>query len=223
MPIAHNRTMLRFGGLAALGMATCYISMFILFFGGVITIPPGSDTLTTLGYIQQGYLLIATSYSIGYLLFGVLLAVLLQALKHALPVHTSGLAGLADRFGGIWVVLMMATGMIYLIGLDRAIGLLNTDPEQANAVIQTVWLLGDALGGEIELVGGLWVLLMSIAGLKHQRLPRALHWLGLMIGSVGILTLLHKVSALHAVFGLAQIVWFIWLGVALLCSKPADE
>lgn len=189
--------------------------MFIIFFG-LISVPAGLDTLGLIEFLQQDRLLFAVSYSVGYLVFGVLLAITLQALQHALPDKNAALASLADRFGGIWVMLMMASGMTYLIGLDRLFHLVSIDPMQAQALYHSIWLITNALGGGIELVGGLWVLLLSIAGLKQNYLPKALHLLGLVIGTLGILTVLHAVPYLKDAFGLLQIVWFIWLGIMLL-------
>ncbi|MDP4537023.1 hypothetical protein Q3O60_12545 [Alkalimonas collagenimarina] len=128
---------------------------------------------------------------------------------------------MADRFGGIWVMLMMASGMTYLIGLDRLFHLVSID--QVQALYHSIWLITNALGGGIELVGGLWVLLLSIAGLKQKWLPKALHLLGLVIGTLGILTVLHAVPYLKDAFGLLQIVWFIWLGVALLRVNAFED
>lgn len=47
-------------------------------------------------------------------------------------------------------------------------------------------------------------------------LPMWLNVIGLIVGAAGILTLVPALSALGAVFGLTQIVWFIGLGVVLL-------
>ncbi|SEA95932.1 hypothetical protein [Alkalimonas amylolytica] len=217
-PSAPSNSTVRIGGVAALGMALCYLSMFIIFFG-LISVPPGLDTLGRIEFLQQGRLLFAISYSLGYLVFGILLAISLQALQQAMPDKQSALAGLADRFGWIWVTLMMASGMTYLIGLDRLIHLVSIDPVQAQALYHSFWLITHALGGGIELVGGLWVLLLSLAGLKQQWLPKALHLLGLLIGCLGILTVLHTVPYLKDMFGLLQLIWFSWLGVLLLRSK----
>lgn len=218
----HNSTtsglaIVKAGGFAAIGMALCYISVAVIFFG-LLSAPPGTDTLGRIQYLQQEYTLVATGYGIGYLLFGVLLAMLLQTLQQAVPNKHAATAALADRFGNVWVVLMMASGMAVLIGLDKIFRLAASEPVQAVALYHSSGLLTDALGGGIELVGGLWVLLLSIAGLQQQWLPRAVHLLGLLVGSLGILTVLHTAPYLKEAFGLSQLMWFIWLGVLLLSS-----
>jgi len=211
----NNAILFRSGGCAAIGMALCYISVAVIFFG-MISVPAGIDAVGKLQYLQQEYLWVATGYGIGYLLFGVLLAILLQTLQHTLPNSQSAIAALADRFGNIWVVLMMASGMAALIGLDMAFRLVDNTPEQALAVYNSRNLITEALGGGIELVGGLWVLLLSIAGLQQQRFAKTLHMLGLIVGCLGILTVLHTLPYLKDAFGILQLIWFIWLGIVLL-------
>ncbi|KKO44327.1 hypothetical protein WG68_15985 [Arsukibacterium ikkense] len=212
---ASGVALLKAAGLAAIGMAFCYISMAVIFFS-LLSVPAGADTLGRIQYLQQEYMLVASGYGVGYLLFGVLLAILLQTLQQAVPSTHSATAALADRFGHIWVVLMMASGMAALIGLDKVFRLAGRDPVQALALYHSSSLLTDALGGGIELVGGLWVLLFSIAGLQQQRFAKALHLLGLIVGSLGIFTVLHTVPYLKEAFGLSQLIWFVWLGVVLL-------
>lgn len=211
---AVKRYTLQAGGFAAIGMALCYISMALIFFG-LVSIPTDIDVISRIRHIQQQYTLVAWGYGSGYLLFGVLLAVLLQALKQALPDNQYVLAELADRFGAIWLMLMMAAGMTVLIGLDQVFKLLARDPLQAQALYHANNMLSHALGGGIELVGGLWCLLFSLAGLAQRILSKALHRLGILVGCLGILTVLHTLPYLKDAFGLLQMIWFIWLGVAL--------
>ena len=212
----NNTTLLRTGGFAAIGMALCYISVAVIFFG-LLDVPEGLNSLGRMQfYLQQEYLLVSIGWGIGYLLFGVLLAILLQALRQAMPQNQSAVAALAERFGNIWVMLMMASGMVALVGMNMTLRLLDSSTDQALALYNTSNLLTNALGGGIELVGGLWVLLLSIAGLQQQRFAKVLHILGLIVGSLGIFTLLHTVPYLKDAFGITQLIWFIWLGVVLL-------
>ena len=217
-PISNNTTLLRFGGLAAIGMALCYVAIAVIFFG-MLSMPQGLDTAGKIQYVQQHHLLVASGYGIGYLLFGVLLAIVLQALRRVFTNTSSALAALAERFGNVWLVLMMASGMVALIGLQMVFRLIDSDPQQALALYNTRNLLTEALGGGIELVGGLWVSLLSISGLQQQRLGKAMHVLGLVVGVLGVLTVMHTLPYLKDAFGITQLIWFIWLGISLLrCS-----
>lgn len=222
-PISNNTTLLRSGGLAAIGMALCYVAMAVVFFG-MLSMPTELDTAGKIQYLQQHHLLVASGYGIGYLLFGVLLAIVLQALQQFFANTSSAMAALAERFGNVWLVLMLASGLVALIGLQMTFNLIESDPQQAVALFNSRNLLTESLGGGIELVGGLWVLLLSIAGLQQQRFAKTLHLLGLIVGSLGILTVVHSVPYLKDAFGITQLIWFIWLGVSLLrCSAGKGD
>jgi hypothetical protein len=218
--ISNNTTLLRSGGIAAIGMALCYVAMAVIFFG-MLSMPQGLDTAGKIQYLQQHHLLVASGYGIGYLLFGVLLAILLQTLQQVFANRPSALFRLAERFGNVWLVLMLASGMVALIGLQMVFRLMESDPQQALALYNTRNLLTEALGGGIELVGGLWVLLLSISGLQQQCLGKALHVLGLVVGVLGILTVMHTLPFLKDAFGVTQLIWFIWLGISLMRATKA--
>jgi hypothetical protein len=73
----------------------------------------------------------------------------------------------------------------------------------------------------VEVVGGVWVLLLSAAALRNGGLPRTFSYFGLLVGAAGVITVIPMLGETGAmVFGLTQIVWFAWLGIALLRSKP---
>lgn len=57
----------------------------------------------------------------------------------------------------------------------------------------------------------------SLAG---RGVPRALNYLGVVIGVLGLLTVVPALEVLGAVFGLGLIVWFVWLGIVMLRSSP---
>jgi hypothetical protein len=128
----------------------------------------------------------------------------------------------ATAFGLIWAGVVIASGMIFNIGMGVVVDLYSTDPAQAG----TVWLAIDSvvngIGGGVEILGGLWLLLVSWAALRTGGLPRVLNYLGLVIGVAGIVTLVPALGEPGGlVFGLGQIVWFAWVGTALLRSSPS--
>jgi len=206
------------GGYAAIGMAACYICMFILF-GALLSFPETSDILETLYYIGEQHVLLAVTYSVGYLLFGCLLIVTVQAAHNRLQQGRSALLNTASLFGLIWVCLMMCAGMTVLIGMDMILDLVKDKPNVAIALFYSNNMIVNSLGGGIELVGGLWVLLISIVGLRGQQFSKGLNWLGIWVGAFGVLTVFHTVPYLKDIFGLSQIIWFVWLGIELLNTK----
>jgi hypothetical protein len=64
-------------------------------------------------------------------------------------------------------------------------------------------------------------LLVSLAALRTGGLPKGMNILGVSVGAVGIITIIPALNALVAVFGLGQIIWFVWLGIAMLRSNPS--
>jgi hypothetical protein len=56
-----------------------------------------------------------------------------------------------------------------------------------------------------------------VAALRNGGLPKAFSLFGFVVGGAGIITVIPALGEIGAmVFGLSQIVWFIWLGVVML-------
>jgi hypothetical protein len=205
------------GGIASLLQAMVYIAAFI-FFGAFWQYPTGADAVIKQAYLSENQLSLSLAYLIMYVLFGVLLAVLVTSLHAKMKKAVPTLSSLASVFGVIWVGLVIASGMIANIGLEAVVNL--SDPENAIATWSIVTLVVEGLGGGNEVVGGLWVLLVSLGLLKSKQLTKAINYLGVFVGSIGIFTL-YPAEVLTEIFGLSQIVWFIWLGLALLRDNKA--
>jgi len=78
------------------------------------------------------------------------------------------------------------------------------------------------LGGSNEILGGIWILLISWAALRAGVLPRVLNYLGVAIGVAGIISVVPALAELFIyIFALGQIVWFAWLGIVMLRSSPS--
>ena len=122
----------------------------------------------------------------------------------------------ATAFGLIWAGLVIASGMIANIGNSTVIELFSENQDQAVMLWLALGTVQEALGGGNEIVGGLWVLLLSWAALRTSKLPKALNYLGVLVGLAGILTVAPNLDVLMDVFGLGQIVWFAWLGTVML-------
>lgn len=208
----------KIGGVAALLQAMIYVSAFI-FFGLFWHYPVGADMTIKQAYLTDNQVSLSSMYLIMYVLFGVLLAVLVTSLHNIMKVGTPVLSQLAAIFGVIWVGLVIASGMIANIGLNAVVSM--TDPESAMATWSTIKLVVEGFGGGNEVVGGVWVLLLSIGLLRSNQLPKAFNYMGVFVGSIGVLTL-YPADVLTEIFGLSQIVWFIWLGMALLLGKKAS-
>jgi hypothetical protein len=205
----------KLGGLAALSMAIIYVSAFI-FFGAFWDYPPsGASTLQKLAFLEENQEILTIVNLIMYVVFGVFLAILVIALHERLKGNAKALSQTASVFGLLWVGLVIASGMIANIGLGNVIGLSLNEPELARTVWLVVNTIVEGMGGGNEIVGGLWVLLLSIAAIKADDLSRKFNYLGIFVGFFGILTI-YPAEILTEVFGLSQIVWFSWLGLIML-------
>lgn len=213
------KALYKIGGSAALAQAAIYIFGFILLIG---SLNPEASSLSInerLAFLSSNQALYQLWIFVIYVLFGVVLVFLSFALYGILKAKQPILSGIAVIFGYIWSVLVIASGMITNIGLEAALAQQPKNIQQASQLWLTIETLQNGLGGGVEVVGGIWVLLVTLAGLKAHQLPKVMHWLGLLVGLAGILTVIPGLGDLGAVFGLLQIVWFAWLGIVLLKTK----
>ncbi len=209
----------KWGGLAALYEALAYI-IGIVGFVLVVNISEFADPLQKVTAIAENQGLLSLLHLIVYVIWGATLVVLSLALHQRLDGGNSAIARTATAFGLIWAGLVIASGMIYNVGMDTVVTLHATDPAQA----ATVWLAVEAvftgLGGGVEVVGGIWVLLLSWAAWKQGSLPKAFNLFGLIVGGAGLMTVVPALGEIGGmVFGLTQIIWFAWLGLVMLRPK----
>ncbi|RPJ65805.1 hypothetical protein DRW07_13405 [Alteromonas sediminis] len=212
---ASNRMLMRYGASAFFGMPICYIVMFLVF-GVALSIPPTATVGEKIAFIESQQSLISFAYIAGYLLFGCLLLVAVQATHRRLNMVPSHLLNTASIFGYIWVVLMFGAGMTALVGMNTMLSLNAKGSPYSDTLFYVYTTVTNGLGGGIELVGGMWVLLISLYGLQQAQSEKRLHTVGLVVGTLGILTLFQSVAEIKAAFGLSQIAWFIWMGYVLL-------
>ena len=211
----------RAGGWAALGQAATFIVGMILFATVVASADYGAldtDVGEHLRFLADNTLLLNVWYAAIYLAFGAFLVV--QSLALLSRVGASFMARVGTAFGLIWATLMFAVGMTAMIGSDMVLDVAAQDSALAASMWATIQMLIQGLGGGIELVGGLWITLMSVAALRSRSLPKNLNYLGLVVGAAGILTTtLLLPDVLTALFGLGIIVWYVWIGITMLRSE----
>ena len=211
----------KLGGWSALTQALIYVGAFIVY-GAVLQFPQAGATATErLQFLSDNHLILATVNLVMYVVFGIILAALVLSLQQRLKPHAPMLSALASIFGYLWVGLVIASGMIITVGLHHVIDMGSQKPENALQLWTTITTIGEGLGGGNEIVGGLWVLLLSLAAWRTSLLPKPLVLFGALVGVAGILTV-YPLDLFTEIFGLSQIVWFIWLGVVLL-RKPLNR
>lgn len=206
-------TISRFSGIASIALALIYLVGFV-YFGGFWTYPANGSIDEKISYLNNNQLSYTLVYLTIYVVFGVVLAVLVAGVHDVLDAAKNKVMLVSSMFGVIWVGMVIAAGMIGTMGLDIVLNVALNDPVNAINIWQVVALITQSIGGGNELVGGLWVLLLSIAALRNHSFTKPLNYLGCLVGLTGISTV-YPADVLTMVFGLSQIVWFVWLGVAM--------
>ena len=211
------------GGIAALIEALLYIAGFAV----MATLLNPGDTAgwspaQKLAFVLGNKSLFQIWTTCIYVVFGLILVVLAVALHERLKAQASGLMNIATPFALIWAGLVIASGMVANVGLQTVATLHSQDVAQAVTVWAAIAAIQEALGGGVEIVGGLWVLLISAASLHDRALPRPLAYLGFVVGTAGVVTVVPALGELGAVFGLGQILWFAWMGACMLRRDEAQ-
>jgi hypothetical protein len=211
----------RAGGIAALVEAAAYVIGFSVM---ATLLSPGNTEGWTpdqkLSFVLERQHVVQALTILVYVVFGIALVFLAVALHELLNVRSTGLMKIATPFGLIWAGLVIASGMVGSVGLEVVATLHSQDAAQAASVWSAIGAVQDGLGGGVEIVGGIWVLLISAASLRSSALPRALNYLGFIVGATGILTVVPSLGELGTIFGLGQIPWFAWLGIIMLRGTP---
>lgn len=208
----------KIGGICAILEALIYVFAFIVY-GGILAYPnANASVVEQLNFLTDNYLILSILNLISYVLFGVLLAVLVLSIHQRLKNYSPIFSNLASIFGIIWVGLVISSGMIANIGLNSVLAIGVTEPNNAMLIWSSVSIISEGLGGGNEIVGGIWVLLISIIALKGQLFSKPLIVLGILVGVAGIFTI-YPLDIFTEIFGVSQIIWFTWVGLFMI-RKP---
>lgn len=205
------------GGISSLVAATTFIFGMVLFFTVLSEYGSGElNGVDKIGFMVENQTLLYMWNQVIYVVFGIVLVFLTLALYHRTKQANMLTAQIAAAFGLIWAGLVIASGMVFNIGLIVVANLYATDPMQAVTAWLPISIVQDGLGGGNEIVGGIWVLLVSICALQGSIFSKPLSYFGIIVGVAGIITLIPVLAMGGVVFGLGSILWFIWIGAAQL-------
>ena len=154
-----------------------------------------------------------------HIVFGIALVPVVLAIGDRLRNAHSPLARVATVFGLIWAGAIVATGMITNIAYSTVADLQGTDPEAAASVWTSLDAVTNGLGGGNEILGGVWVLGLSIVALRERLFARWTNYLGVVMGIAALATVAPPLEDVGAVFGLGLIVWFIAVGMTLIKER----
>lgn len=188
----------------------------------MVDYPSASTAADRVALVADNYASMYAVYIATYVLFGIAIGVVALALYDRLLADGPVTVRIATLVGLLWSFALVASGLVFTHGMTTIEALAASDPAQAVVAWQAIEPVALALGGAGgELLGGLWVLLLSLVVLRGRALPRALGWLGAAIGVVGLTSVIPPLHDATVAFGMLQIVWFAWLGVVLSTTKQA--
>jgi hypothetical protein len=171
----------------------------------------------SLAFLLDHQVMLYSWYLVLYLVGGIALVSLVLGVHSRLRTGAAGLSQTASVVGQLWAGLLLASGLIALVGQRAVVDLAATDSVMAASTWSSVSVVHSALGGGIEIVGAAWVMLVSVAGIRSRVLGYGLGALGIGIGVAGAWTIVPPAAEYAgALFGLGLIVWFVWMGVTLL-------
>lgn len=208
------------GGIAALAHAAAYIVSMII---GVVLMFPILDAEpgAYLAFLTENQTFVYLWNLIAYWVSAIALVILVLALYERLKHGSPALAQTAAVFGFIWAGLIIASGNLMLSNIGAVTGLAAQDPTQAVTVWSALEAVENGITSGNELVGSIWLLLVSIAAWRAGELGRGLNYLGMALSVAGILTLVPVLAeGTIMIFGLGSILWCIWLGLVLLRRSP---
>jgi hypothetical protein len=210
----------KMGGIAALYEAAAYIVGMIGFLT-VVDVSSVEDPVQKVALMADNLAFLYILHLIVYVVWGFFMIVLALALYERLKAGSPAIMQIATVIGIFWGCVIIISGMIHNVGMQNVVDLYGKDPAQAG----TVWLTIDSvlagLAGSNEVIGGIWILMVSWAALRTGELSRVLNYLGGVVGIAGIISIVPALADLFIyIFALGQIVWFVWLGIVLLRSNP---
>lgn len=211
------------GGLAALYLGAAYL-LAIPFFLVVVDYLSVTDPAAKVALLVANHGSIQGMHLITYVFFGLALGGLVLALHERLKPVAPALMQAATLVGLLWAFVLVASGLIVNAGMGAVVTLYPSHPGQAVAMWQAIEPISEGLSSsDGEFLGGLWVLLVSIAALREGGLVKPLGWLGLAVGFVGIVSVVPPLRDAALAFGMMQIGWFMWLGIAMLRPTQRSE
>jgi hypothetical protein len=212
----------KMGGISALICAATYLaSMGLLFTLLAPFADPAMEFARFMDFFMANQTTIFIWHLLMYLVNGVFLVILALALFDRLKAAAPAMAQVATVFGLLWAALVFASGFITLYGWEMLASLYRSSLAQAATLKLALDMVTLGLDHSDRLLGCLWVVMVCWAALRVGALPKSLSYLGLLIGVPGIIsTALPALTELGIAFGLGIIVWWIWLGVVLLRSRP---
>lgn len=209
------------------GAAAVYIALALLaampYFLLVVDYMGARTAAEKVALIVANHASMYAMYLVTYVFYGIALGVLAFALYDRMKARAPAAMRAATAIGLLWSFVLVASGMIFNYGMTTIVGLAAADPTQAQLSWLSIESVAQALGGAGgEILGGLWILLVSVVALRSGALPKHLGWFGAVVGVVGLASVVPALRDASIAFGLTLIVWFAWVGAVLIKTRARE-
>lgn len=215
----------RMGGAAGLIHGAAYLVSIVFF---VVLLSPflNADPGQYLAFVASNQVLMRGGILLAYWITGGTLVVLALALHERLKAGSPVLVQVATVFAFVWAALCIGSANLMINDFGVVARLYMKDPAQAAIVWSALEAVENGIVSGNEIVGSLWVLLLSLAAVRTRQLTRGLNYLGIALGTAGIFTsilsfVIPETKDFIMVFGLGLIPWSIWVGIVLLRTSSS--
>jgi len=209
----------RIGIASSVYMAVAYITG-ILIFVVVLKYPQITEDLDKVKLIVEMKSMMFVSNLIMYVVFGPVLILFILFLVSLLDNRQTVLVKFSAIIGYIWAGSLTASGMIANGAIEPITRLFSDNPEQAVYLWQMLDTVSLSIGnGNGEILGGLMTLGFGIAIMQNEHLSRRLGVFGIIVGFIGILSLIPPLADLAVIFGILQLGWFVLTGFSSISIK----
>lgn len=207
------------GIASSLYMALAYITGIIIFIA-VLKYPSITDDMDKVKILVDMKAMVFSTNLLMYVLFGPVLVLFILYLRSKLSDDKSVLAGFSSVIGYIWAGSLTASGMIANGAIEPVIKLFHVDPDQAVHLWRMFDTVSLSIGnGNGEILGGLMTLGFGMAMVKDRQFSMGLGIFGIVIGVIGVFSLIPGLVDLAVIFGLLQLVWFVLVGFSSLKKR----
>jgi hypothetical protein len=206
----------KMGGMAALysGIALLVAMVGFLVVVGTLNV---TDPVQKVAQLMDNQAMLYFLTLISYVLWGIVFVVLVLALNERLKGSSPAMMQIATVIGLIWACILIGSGQVYNIGMGVVVNLYGTDPVQASTVWMAIESVVNGLGSAGgELLGGIWMLLVSWAAFRAGEFSKAFNYLGVVIGVTALISAVPGLSLVAGLFGIGKIFWSLWLGIVML-------
>lgn len=225
--MSNTNDLQRAGGVAAVLHGAAYL-VSILFFIVLLSPTLDADTDEYLAFVADHQVLMRASILIAYWLTGGTVVVLALALHERLKCGAPAAMQVATVFALIWAGLCIASANLMINDFGIVAELYGDDPAQAATVWSALEAVENGIVSGNEIIGSMWVLLLSLAALRTGALTRGLNQLGVVLGAAGIFTsllsfVIPETQDLIMLFGLGMVPWSIWTGIVMLHTSQGTD